>query len=104
MPEPTPPRPASPHAPVRAETQFHPHRRRGTDPAWPVRLYNRGLLLLLVYVLSTGPAYWLVYDAQNISGSLGHKLVYYLYLPIIIACEFEPIAVWFNWYVSLWVL
>lgn len=54
----------------------------------------------LAYVLSTGPMYWEVYEAYHANGSTWVALLYY---PVVLACEFEPVATWFDWYVGLWI-
>lgn len=66
-----------------------------------LRIYCRVMIGLLVYVLSTGPMYWAVYEAFNASGS---TFLAKLYFPIALACEkSEVVCDWFDWYVGLWV-
>ena len=66
-----------------------------------LRVYCRAMIGLLIYVLSTGPMYWLVYEAFNASGSTFLAKLYY---PIALACEAsDTICTWFDWYVGLWV-
>jgi len=66
-----------------------------------LRIYCRVMIALLVYVLSTGPMYWAVYEAFNASGSTFLAKLYY---PIALACEkSEVVCDWLDWYVGLWV-
>ena len=66
-----------------------------------LRIYNRTLIFLLLYVLSTGPMYWSVYEAYNMGGS---SFLARFYAPIAALCQVEFIADWFDWYIGLWVL
>lgn len=66
-----------------------------------VRVYCRTLVVLMLYVLSTGPMYWAIYEAYRANGSIFLAKLYY---PIVLACESsETISTWFDWYVGLWV-
>ncbi len=65
-----------------------------------LRIYCRVLIVLMLYVLSTGPMYWLIYEAYNMGGS---SFLSKLYFPIAVACENDAICRWFDWYVGLWV-
>lgn len=56
--------------------------------------------LLILYVLSTGPLYWEIYEAFHANGSPWLAAFYY---PVVLACQFEPVSDWFNWYVGLWI-
>ncbi len=65
------------------------------------KIYCRSLIVLILYVLSTGPMYWLVYEAFRANGSV---FLAKLYLPIVFACQYsDVICGWFDWYVGLWV-
>jgi hypothetical protein len=66
-----------------------------------LRVYCRVLIVLMVYVLSTGPMYWAIYEAFNTNG---HSFLARLYYPIVLACQLsDTICAWFDWYVGLWV-
>ena len=66
-----------------------------------LRIYSRVLIFLILYILSTGPMYWLIYGAFNASGSTFLAKMYY---PIALLCEMsETVCNWFDWYVGLWV-
>jgi hypothetical protein len=80
--------------PHRVEVEAPPRRQR------LLRAYCWLLLALLAYVLSTGPMYWEVYEAYHANGSAWVALLYY---PVVVACEYEPVAAWFDWYVGLWI-
>ena len=65
------------------------------------KVYCRSLIILILYVLSTGPMYWMVYEAFRANGSV---FLAKLYLPIVFACQYsDAICGWFDWYVGLWV-
>ncbi|WP_166824386.1 hypothetical protein [Thalassoroseus pseudoceratinae] len=76
--------------------------RSGLDDGRGWRIYNRIAIVFLLYVLSTGPMYWPIYEAYNIGGRSIDRLIYFLYYPIVLLCEFDWIAGWFEWYVGLW--
>lgn len=66
-----------------------------------LRYYNSFVILLLLYVLSTGPMYWLIHRAYfNVGGA---RFIAAFYYPIAWLCEFEPVSRWFDWYIGLWV-
>ena len=66
-----------------------------------LRAYCWTLLILLLYVLSTGPMYWRIYEAYNLNTS---SLLQRIYLPIVLLCESsDTVNSWFNWYVGLWI-
>ena len=68
---------------------------------WWLRIYCRTLLVLLLYVLSTGPMYWTIYEAFHDNGS---TFLAKLYFPIVLACQLsDTISNWFEWYIGLWV-
>ena len=64
------------------------------------RIYCRVVILLTLYVLSTGPLYWPIYDAYASNGGLA--LLYYLYYPLVKLNEVGFVSEWFNWYIGLW--
>lgn len=66
-----------------------------------LRIYNRTLILFLMYILSTGPMYWYVYEAYNMGGS---SFLANFYGPIALMCQVDWIANWFDWYIGLWIL
>ena len=56
--------------------------------------------LLILYVLSTGPLYWQIYDAYQPDGSVFLRGLYY---PVILACESSDyVSNFFHWYAMLW--
>jgi hypothetical protein len=66
-----------------------------------LRIYCRVMIVLMLYVLSTGPMYWAIFEAFNTSGS---SFLAKLYYPIALACQHsDTICNWFDWYVGLWV-
>jgi hypothetical protein len=66
-----------------------------------VRIYCRVLLVLMIYVLSTGPLYWAIYESFTDNGSFFLARLYY---PLVLACKHsEVVCNWFDWYVGLWV-
>jgi hypothetical protein len=66
-----------------------------------VRIYCRTLIVLMIYVLSTGPLYWAIYEAFRDGGSVFLAKLYY---PLVLACQHsDAISNWFDWYVGLWV-
>lgn len=64
-----------------------------------IRTYCWTLVLLAVYVLSTGPMYWQIYEAYHTNGS---SWIAALYFPLVLACEIPAVNDWFNWYIGLW--
>lgn len=66
-----------------------------------IRVYCRVMFIFIIYVLSTGPMYWLIFAGYQASGS---SFVANLYFPIVWACQqSDVICTWFDWYVGLWV-
>ncbi len=65
-----------------------------------LRIYIRVSVVLMLYVLSTGPMYWAIYESYRLGGS---QFLWYLYYPIAVACENDAICRWFDWYVGLWI-
>ena len=66
-----------------------------------VRIYCRVLIVMMLYILSTGPMYWILYEAFRANGS---TFLAKLYLPIVAVCQHnDTICGWFDWYVGLWV-
>lgn len=66
-----------------------------------IRLYCRVMIVFILYVLSTGPMYWLVFAGYQASGS---SFIANLYFPIVWACQqSDVVCTWFDWYVGLWV-
>ncbi len=69
--------------------------------AFLLRVYCRVMIVLILYVLSTGPLYWPIFEAFNNRGS---AFLAELYLPIAYACDQnDTICDWFDWYAGLWV-
>ena len=55
-----------------------------------------------LYVLSSGPMYWLIYSAYFLET---RPLLAILYLPLVwLSSQYDLIARWLDWYVGLWVL
>lgn len=72
----------------------------GTKSA-SVRLAIQFQLILLVYLLSTGPMYWRIHAAYNFRGS---PFVAQLYYPVVKGCEAsETFSDVLDWYAGLWV-
>jgi hypothetical protein len=66
-----------------------------------MRVYCRAVIVLMVYVLSTGPLYWAIYEGFTDNGSYFLARLYY---PLVVACKHsEVVCNWFDWYVGLWV-
>lgn len=62
---------------------------------------RRILVFLTIYTLSIGPMFWHWYAGVHADGS---KLVVAFYMPLLYACEIEPIGDFVNWYINLWIL
>ena len=92
----------TPTPPGTSAKPTHSSYRSDPDDGRGWRIYNRIAFTLLIYVLSTGPMYWPIYEAYNIGGRSIDRLVYILYYPIVLLCENEWIAGWFEWYVGMW--
>ncbi|HUG94034.1 MAG TPA: hypothetical protein VML55_24600 [Planctomycetaceae bacterium] len=71
-----------------------------------LRIYCRTLIVLGVYVFSTGPLYWACYeglkDAATVERISELPAIGVLYYPIAWACQVPAIGRWFDWYVNLW--
>ena len=68
----------------------------------PRRIAIQLACLFAVYVLSTGPMYWRIFEAYYLNGS---PFIAQLYYPLVIACEMsDTVNGFFNWYIGLWVL
>ena len=83
-----------------------PASEQSRPPAPPFRSLKRLLVqlavLFVLYVLSTGPMYWWIFEAYYLGGS---QFLAQLYYPLVIACEMsDTIGAFFEWYVGLWVL
>ncbi|MBA3312329.1 MAG: hypothetical protein H0T47_03410 [Planctomycetaceae bacterium] len=67
--------------------------------AWlPVYL----LIGFALYVLSTGPFYWAIYEAYFLQSS---TYLAALYLPLVWLSHVSPgFAGWMDWYIGLWIL
>jgi len=56
--------------------------------------------LFILYVLSVGPLYWPIYAAYFLDGSVFLK---WFYFPLVLACEIDYVANFFDWYLQFWV-
>ena len=56
--------------------------------------------LLILYVLSIGPMYWIIYEAYNLEGS---TFAYWFYYPLVKASEIPFVARFLDWYLSFWI-
>ena len=60
------------------------------------------LLAFVVYVLSVGPLYWVIFRAYFLDPN---PYLAALYLPLVwLSGESDLFARWMEWYVGLWVL
>ena len=65
------------------------------------RVYNRVVILALLYVLSIGPMYWQWVDSMHVQG---HPSVARFYYPLLLVCEIVPVfGKVVNWYLGFWV-
>jgi hypothetical protein len=65
------------------------------------RVYNRVVILMVLYVLSIGPMYWQWVDSMHVQG---HPAVARFYYPLLLACEIIPVfGKVVNWYLDFWV-
>ena len=63
-------------------------------------VYNRGLILLTLYVLSIGPSFWLWVDSMYLEGP---PAIATFYFPLLLLCEWIPLfGDLVNWYIQLW--
>jgi hypothetical protein len=58
------------------------------------------VIIFVLYILSTGPMYWIWFSAYYLHGS---EYIEKLYNPIVLACEIDVINDFFDWYVGLWI-
>ena len=88
-------------APIRPEPPDHDSLKNRL-----LRIYNRALIFLFLYVFSTGPLYWACYeglkDAGTVDALTDLPAVGVLYYPIAWVCQVPAINRWFDWYVNLW--
>jgi len=75
---------------------------RGLTPLeFAASVYNRVVILMLIYVLSIGPMYWEWVDSMYLQG---HPAVARFYYPLLILCDLiPPLGDLINWYLSFWV-
>lgn len=71
-----------------------------TSLEYAARVYNRFLILFVLYVLSIGPAFWLWMESMYLEG---HPAVARFYYPLLLLCEWiPPLEDLVNWYIELW--
>jgi len=59
------------------------------------------VIAFALYVLSTGPMYWAIYDAFFMEQG---SLLAVLYLPLVwLSSSSDTFAGWLEWYIGLWV-
>lgn len=64
------------------------------------RIYNRLLIVLVLYVLSIGPSFWLWMDSMYMEGPPAFAAFYY---PLLLLCDWiPPFGELVNWYIRLW--
>lgn len=67
---------------------------------YAARVYNRMLILFVLYVLSIGPAFWLWMESMYLEGPSAVARFYY---PLLWLCELiPPFEDLVNWYIRLW--
>jgi hypothetical protein len=63
-------------------------------------IYNRVLIVLVLYVLSIGPSFWLWMDSMSLDGPPAVAIFYY---PLLWLCDwFPPFGDLVNWYIRMW--
>lgn len=66
-----------------------------------LRVYNRIVIILMIYVLSIGPMFWYWHESTFAHGD---PFVAKLYYPLVLLCHaWSPFADWLNWYINLWI-
>ncbi|MBD3676609.1 MAG: hypothetical protein HUJ26_24115 [Planctomycetaceae bacterium] len=76
--------------------------RRGLTPLeFAASVYNRVLILMMIYVLSIGPMYWQWVDSMYLQGPPAVARFYY---PLLVLCDLiPPLGKLVNWYLSFWI-
>lgn len=82
-------------------TPTEPFEDEGFTPLeFAARVYNRVLILLVLYVLSIGPSFWLWMESMYLEG---HPAIATFYYPLLLLCEWvPPFGDLVNWYIRLW--
>jgi hypothetical protein len=69
-----------------------------------VRILKRTIIalnVLVFYVLSIGPMFWMWYEAENLGTTPFLRIVY---APLRALCYYEPIETWMNDYINWWIV
>lgn len=71
-----------------------------TPLEFAARVYNRVLILFVLYVLSIGPAFWLWMKSMYLEEN---PVIAAFYYPLLLLCEWiPPFEELVNWYIKLW--
>lgn len=86
--------------PAASEQTDSNERRELTRLEYAARIYNRVLILFVLYVLSIGPAFWLWMESMYLEGP---PAVVRFYYPLLLLCDLiPPFEDLLNWYIRLW--
>lgn len=66
-----------------------------------IRLFLIPWVLIVLYVLSIGPLFWVWHEAYYMDGN---KWIVLFYMPLLLACEIDPVGELVNWYIGLWIV
>jgi hypothetical protein len=67
---------------------------------YAARVYNRFVILFVLYVLSIGPAFWIWMESMYLEG---HPAIARFYYPLLLLCDWiPPFGDLVNWYIKLW--
>ena len=81
--------------------QTEPYESEGpTFWEFAARVYNRVIILLVLYVLSIGPSFWLWMESMYLESGPAIATFYY---PLVLVCDWIPLfGDLVNWYIRLW--
>lgn len=87
--------------PASEESVNAPQHDRDHRPGFPLRVVQKVLTLLCLYVFSLGPLFPQWYRAAVINENPSSLIVQF-YAPLMYFCRFEPFREWLQWYVLWW--
>ena len=95
--------PTQPLAPTTPQKTTDAHRSpQGLTPLeFAASVYNRVVIMMVLYVLSIGPMYWQWVESMYLQGNPAVARFYY---PLLVLCKLiPPLGHLVNWYLSFWV-
>lgn len=76
---------------------------KGDERLKPRRRWPRSVrltIMLVLYVFSIGPMFWVWYEAENMGGN---PFVRVVYAPLRLLCAIPQVEAWLNNYINWWI-